>query len=152
MLLLLIFLNNNEFEKDFIPLSEVTSVETMSGVEEAARDNAARKQGSSLNLLLQKSNSAGSEEMKLPIDKDSIKLLFVNAFQIATIPDGYNSGRSYYLQADSGEVKQQIIDELTQAKKNEVASKWFEGVLKSYESKTAFAKGYSMPPAQTSLS
>lgn len=47
------------------------------------------------------------------------------------------------------EVKQPIIDELTQAKKNEVATKWFEGVQKSYESKTAFAKGYSMPPAQT---
>jgi hypothetical protein len=47
------------------------------------------------------------------------------------------------------EVKQQIIDELTQAKKNEVATKWFEGVQKSYESKTVFAKGYSMPPAQT---
>ena len=47
------------------------------------------------------------------------------------------------------EVKQQIIDELTQTKKNEVATKWFEGVQKSYESKTAFAKGYSMPPAQT---
>ena len=38
---------------------------------------------------------------------------------------------------------------MTQAKKNEVATKWFEGVQKSYESKTAFAKGYSMPPAQT---
>ena len=47
------------------------------------------------------------------------------------------------------EVKQQIIDELTQAKKNEAATKWFEGVQKSYESKTAFAEGYSMPPAQT---
>ena len=47
------------------------------------------------------------------------------------------------------DVKQQIIDEMTQAKKNEVATKWFEGVQKSYESKTAFAKGYSMPPAQT---
>jgi hypothetical protein len=49
----------------------------------------------------------------------------------------------------NNEVKQQIIDELTQAKKNEVATKWFEGVQKSYESKTVFAKGYSMPPAQT---
>ena len=29
------------------------------------------------------------------------------------------------------------------------ATKWFEGVQKSYESKTAFAEGYSMPPAQT---
>lgn len=47
------------------------------------------------------------------------------------------------------DVKQQIIDELTQAKKNEAATKWFEGVQKGYEKKSAFAKGYSLPPQQT---
>ncbi len=47
------------------------------------------------------------------------------------------------------DVKQQIIDELTQTKKNEVATKWFEDVQKSYEPKTAFAAGYSLPPVQT---
>lgn len=47
------------------------------------------------------------------------------------------------------EVKQQIIDELTQTKKNEVATTWFEGVQKDYAAKTAFAAGYELPPAQT---
>jgi parvulin-like peptidyl-prolyl isomerase len=47
------------------------------------------------------------------------------------------------------EVKQQIIDELTQTKKNEAATKWFEGVQKDYAAKTAFAAGYELPPAQT---
>ena len=47
------------------------------------------------------------------------------------------------------DVKQQIIDELSQTKKNEAATKWFEGVQKSFEAKTAFAKGYSLPPQQT---
>ena len=47
------------------------------------------------------------------------------------------------------DVKQQIVDALTQAKKNEVATKWFDGVQKDYAAKSAFAKGYSLPPQQT---
>ncbi len=47
------------------------------------------------------------------------------------------------------DVKQQIIDEQTQVKKNEAATKWFEGVQKKYEPKTAYAKGYQLPPVQT---
>jgi parvulin-like peptidyl-prolyl isomerase len=47
------------------------------------------------------------------------------------------------------EVKQQITDELTQTTKNEAATKWFEGVQKSFEPRTAFAEGYSLPPTQT---
>ena len=46
------------------------------------------------------------------------------------------------------DVKQQIIDELTQTKKNEAATKWFDGVQKDYEAKSAYAKGYSLPPKQ----
>jgi parvulin-like peptidyl-prolyl isomerase len=47
------------------------------------------------------------------------------------------------------DVKQQIIDELSQTKKNEAATKWFDGVQKEYAAKTGFAKGYSLPPQQT---
>ncbi|MGI9116430.1 MAG: SurA N-terminal domain-containing protein [Gaiellales bacterium] len=47
------------------------------------------------------------------------------------------------------DVKQQIIDELTQTEKNAAATKWFDGVQKDYASKSAFAKGYSLPPQQT---
>ena len=46
------------------------------------------------------------------------------------------------------DVKQQIIDELSQTKKNEAATKWFDGVQKEYAAKTGFAKGYSLPPQQ----
>ncbi len=38
--------------------------------------------------------------------------LFVNAFQIATIPTGYNSGRSYYLQAESSELEHHVMTQL----------------------------------------
>ena len=47
------------------------------------------------------------------------------------------------------DVKQQIIDELSQTKKNEAATKWFDGVQKQYAAKSAYAKGYSLPPQQT---
>ncbi len=47
------------------------------------------------------------------------------------------------------DVKQQIIDELTQTRKNEAATKWFDGVQKDYDKKSAYAKGYSLPPQQT---
>ncbi len=47
------------------------------------------------------------------------------------------------------DVKQQIIDEQTQNKKNEVATTWFEGIQKKYEARTAFAPGYSLPATQS---
>ena len=43
-------------------------------------------------------------------------------------------------------VKKQIVDQLLQQKKNDVATKWFEGAQKDYEAKSAYAKGYSLPP------
>ncbi len=43
-------------------------------------------------------------------------------------------------------VEQQITDGLLQEKKDAAATKWFEGVMKSYAAKTAFATGYSLPP------
>lgn len=47
------------------------------------------------------------------------------------------------------DVKQQIVDELTQTKKNEAATKWFDGVQKKFADRTAFAKGYALPAPQT---
>ena len=99
----------DESEIDFIPLSEVISIEEMCGGEE---DNTAGQQGR-LKTLLQKSIALGFDnELELQDDEDSTSRLFVNAIQIATIADGYNSGRSYYLQAESSEDKQKIIEQL----------------------------------------
>lgn len=50
---------------------------------------------------------------------------------------------------DFKDVKQQIVDELSQTKKNDAATKWFDNVQKEYAAKIAFAKGYSLPPQQT---
>jgi predicted RNA-binding protein YlxR (DUF448 family) len=100
---------DDDSEIDFIPLSEVICVEEMCGVEEANADGTTRKNCSGLNML---QRSMGSEEIDQQFEEDSTSRLFVNAFQIATISDGYNSGRSYYLQADSSDVKQKVIEQL----------------------------------------
>jgi parvulin-like peptidyl-prolyl isomerase len=44
------------------------------------------------------------------------------------------------------DVQQQIVDQLTQERKNEAATTWFEEAQASFEARTAFAKGYSLPP------
>jgi hypothetical protein len=119
---------DDDNEIDFIPLAEVTSVDEMCGMEEVDSDQTARKwtsdrrmgskgSQSSFNLLLQDFRS-GTFDGDGMDSNESMSQLFVNAFQIATISDGYNSGRSYYLQADSGEVKQQIISQLKMLAKN----------------------------------
>jgi hypothetical protein len=100
---------NDDIEIDFIPLSEVICVEEMSGVEDANAGGITRKNYSGLNMS-QKSMSSDISDPQF--DEDSTSRLFVNAFQIATISDGYNSGRSYYLQADSSDVKQKVIEQL----------------------------------------
>jgi hypothetical protein len=120
---------DEDSEIDFIPLSEVASVDEMRGMEDLGKlerkstldrkHSLSNFQKSSLNNLLKKSKSlvldAGEEEEDA---EESTSMLLVNAFQIATVPDGYNSGRSYYLQADSGDVKQQIISHLQMLAKN----------------------------------
>ncbi len=127
---------DEDSEIDFIPLSEVASVDEMWGVEDVEKINRPdrrhgsnpRIQQSSLNMLIKKSRSFVRDSSELEeVEEESTSRLFVNAFQIATIPDGYNSGRSYYLQADSSDIKQQIISQLqvlakTAKKKAEVKS------------------------------
>jgi hypothetical protein len=103
-------LRDDDIERDYIPLSEVSRVEQMRGAEESEPNKLSQKSSRGLQIL-QKSHSADSQEIER-LDKDSTSRLFVNAFQIATIPDGHNSGRSYYLQAESSEVKRKIIKQL----------------------------------------
>ena len=107
-------LNGQEDEIDLIPLAEVASIEEMCGIEDGGGGKTLSRgklgpRGSRAFLNSSRSQftfDAGDEE------NENTSRLFVNAFQVATIPDGYNSGRSYYLQAESGELKQRLISEL----------------------------------------
>ena len=77
-------LANDEIEMDFIPLHEVTKLEILYSSE---------VMGGSVE------NNGGSQDPKV----------FDTAFQIATSPDGYNSGRTYYLRAESTQERHQIL-------------------------------------------
>jgi parvulin-like peptidyl-prolyl isomerase len=47
------------------------------------------------------------------------------------------------------EVKDQIKSELENERKNAQAAKWYDRIKASYAAQSAFAKGYSLPPAPT---
>jgi hypothetical protein len=57
-------------------------------------------------------NSKNKMEAEEESDKKNTSKLIGNAFQIATDTNGYNSGRSYYLQTASASQKQEIIAHL----------------------------------------
>ncbi len=54
------------------------------------------------------------QEMRTVHDEDSAKSKHLNELMVETNPEGYNSGRTYYLQADSRESCQEIVRALTQ--------------------------------------
>jgi hypothetical protein len=104
---------DDDSEIDFVPLAEVTSVEEMHGMEDVESNQVPRrlrdlKFSPSSTMLMGSGLIEGNVEQRA----ENTSQLFVNAFQISTIPDGYNSGRSYYLQADSSHLKQHAIAQL----------------------------------------
>jgi predicted RNA-binding protein YlxR (DUF448 family) len=128
-------LMDHEDEIDFIPLAEVASIDQMCGAEDI-EDNQAVSRDSNNRKLKQKSLFGSSSAVSLNAieendeeEKKNTSRLFVNAFQIATVPDGYNSGRSYYLQADSSQLKQEVMTLLQElaksARKKANETTWF---------------------------
>ena len=81
---------NEDREIDFIPLHEVSKVQEMF-IDETKRDS------TSVNAQSDRHKDNGETN------------LFDNAFQVATIPDGHNSGRRYYLKASSRHERQEYL-------------------------------------------
>ncbi len=102
---------NDENEIDRIPLCEVLCVDEMIQTEFLARtDIAAHERKNSRRTSMFQSNSNSwlvKSEDEQGGDRTSSRT--GNAFQIATDTNGYNSGRSYYLQAAGTNQKQEII-------------------------------------------
>jgi hypothetical protein len=107
---------DDDDEIDFVPLAEVGSVEEMHGMEDLESNQGSRRfrdikfsqsgiilPGSSKNLVFD-----GNADQRA----ENTSQLFVNAFQIFTVPHGYNSGRSYYLQAESSDLEHNVITQL----------------------------------------
>jgi hypothetical protein len=130
----------HEDEIDFIPLAEVVSIDEMYATEDV-EGHGSFSRGFNHRILKQGTNLSrerlGNSKKFRGTDSDSeyendTSRIFVNAFQIATMPDGYNSGRSYYLQADSSQLKQKIITLLQQlaksARKRADETTWFRKI------------------------
>ena len=116
---------------DTIPLAEVSSVEQI---------NQEPREG-----------YMGLQSVEGPKSADSAKTLFRNALQLKTDADGYNSGRTYYLQASSAEQCGAVCASLVllarRARKAVVAGtrmRRLQGrVLRAYES-VAFQSGVAV--------
>jgi hypothetical protein len=112
---------NEVDEVDYIPLAEVTCVDEMleaSQLEAEESDRRTDRRHSSLISPFQFGRGDSTATADHADDRDASRdrgrssRLLGNAFQIATVRDGYNSGRSYYLQAESAAAKHDIIAQL----------------------------------------
>jgi hypothetical protein len=134
---------DHEDEIDFIPLAEVESIDEMCGTEDIDdeqfiprtlhyRKSKFRGSGGRESIFNTSRSITFTELNNEEENDESTSSLFVNAFQIATVTNGYNSGRSYYLQADSSQLKQQIICQLHDlaklARKKAEETTWFRRI------------------------
>ena len=112
---------NHENEIDCIPLCEVSCVDEMIVTEDLSGEDLDRRIASERKFTQKntifRNNSKGKFEEEERSDKNRSSKLIGNAFQIATDTDGYNSGRSYYLQAASVSQKQEIVSLLQHSSK-----------------------------------
>jgi hypothetical protein len=144
-------LMDQEDEIDFIPLEEVVSVDEMCSAEEVEESQSlpagqSNRRMSAMRPMLagmvltsrsklfssgKPTNNPDAESSEQENNENTSRLV-VNTFQIATVPNGYNSGRSYYLQADTSQVKQQLISQLQElakvARRKAEGKTWFRRI------------------------
>ena len=117
---------------DAIPLAEVKSVKAMNAAEPAPPNETSQskllKAMPSFNPEIEQTppkrkgepdkDQPGSERASKAADRaatkvsDSNKTKFQHALQVGTLEAGHNAGRAYYIQANSAEQCQQIVDSL----------------------------------------
>ena len=101
---------------DAIPLFEVVEVVSM-------QDGGSKCDDLSISGKVQRDASKAIEDDPVSAPSsgkksgDSNKVMFRNALQIHTKPDGYNSGRQYVIQARNEDERQKIVQDLTRLSK-----------------------------------
>ena len=97
-------LDGEDIIRDQIPLSEILAVDLMresKDLETLLSDLRARQEGrDSISETRKRSASSGNS--------DSTSYIGLNVFQIQTGPEGFNAGRTYYIQGDSREQSEEI--------------------------------------------
>ena len=131
---LLAFANVDEDSAfDAIPLAEVVSVQQ---INEPPRDDGAAAPTAVVP------SAAAQAASRHPKSADSAQTRFRHALQLKTVPDGFNSGRTYYLQAASDAQCRAVCDSIAlhsrRARKAVIAGtrlRRIQGkVLEAYES------------------
>jgi hypothetical protein len=100
-------LPGDELVRDSIPLEEICAVELMGGSNShGKRPNKLRRVNNDVHV---RRSSTEISTTIAELENDT-PVMCLNAFQIRTAPGGFNSGRVYYLQAESREVGEGIIE------------------------------------------
>ncbi len=94
---------------DAIPLSELEGISSTETGNESVRIDSVHGHKKP-EIELQRSGSFGSSK-----SRDSKKIKFWHSIQIRTAIDGYNSGRTYHLQASSAVQCAELVDKISAA-------------------------------------
>jgi hypothetical protein len=140
-------LPDDDLIRDSIPLEEICAVEVMGeSIGHGYRPN-------SYNIRRvnhEDHTGRGSKENNITIadlESDTTVCMRLNAFQIRTIPDGFNSGRVYYLQAENREVCDGIIEKMRKLISN--AKTKADGTSRYIRSQNIARGMYESPAFQT---
>jgi hypothetical protein len=105
-------LPGDDLIRDSIPLEEIIAVEVM-GESNCQGYRLINPEARRVNKdeLIGRANKENNIAIA-GIEKDATVCMCLNAFQIKTVADGFNSGRVYYLQAESKEMRDGTIEAL----------------------------------------
>ena len=105
-------LPDDDLIRDSIPLEEISTVDAMG----ESKSHGDRQNNTEVRLINSDDSvrrASKENSIKIPgIGKDTQVFMCLNAFQIRTAPGGFNSGRVYYLQAESKEERDGIMEKL----------------------------------------
>jgi hypothetical protein len=99
---------------DMIPIVEILAVSEENEEDESMKYASGESRVEKHNSF---PDQASFLRKKTPLDKKEGVPKTANTLSIATHPEGYNSGRKYYLQAESSDIRTQVIRELTHLSK-----------------------------------
>ena len=107
--LLFTLIGDDDMIRDQIPLHEIKKIEIMSRATDIDLDTRARQNDDERHQSVSSMGSNHIVSSRTSGDRDDA---CPKVIQIETIPDGYNSGRVYYLKTESTECCESIVEEL----------------------------------------
>jgi hypothetical protein len=114
---------------DLIPLHEILSVSAMRDAAHKEHDHNSQEHEHTppdeiwtwRKMVIEKSNESDAGE--LADDMNPVLSQYEALLQVKTVQQGFNSGRTYYIHADSEHHREQVVQELTKASAKSLARK-----------------------------